>query len=96
MLVIATEAVLPKLRGRLAVYMLEIRAGLYVADLSVRVRELLIAQVCAGLGDGSAIVAWSTNNEAGFEFLTFGPNRRIPTAIDGFQLVSFSQPPETA
>jgi len=34
-------------------------------------------------------MAWSTNTESGFDFLTLGPNRRIPLEMDGVKLVSF-------
>jgi len=34
-------------------------------------------------------MAWNTNNEAGFDFKTFGQNRRIPVELDGVKLVSF-------
>ncbi|MBP7298920.1 MAG: type I-E CRISPR-associated endoribonuclease Cas2, partial [Methanoculleus sp.] len=39
MLVIVVEAAPPRLRGRLAVWLLEVHAGVYVGDLSVKVRE---------------------------------------------------------
>ncbi|MGR9116787.1 MAG: type I-E CRISPR-associated endoribonuclease Cas2e [Gammaproteobacteria bacterium] len=89
MLVIVVENVPPRLRGRLAVWMIEIRAGVYVGDLSVKVRDMLWQQVEAGLGEGNAIMAWSTNTESGFDFLTLGENRRLPVEIDGLKLVSF-------
>jgi CRISPR-associated protein Cas2 len=38
-------------------------------------------------------MAWSTNTESGFDFLTWGANRREPVEIDGLKLVSFL--PET-
>jgi CRISPR-associated protein Cas2 len=47
----------------------------------------------AGIEDGNAVMVWRTNNEAGFEFLTLGPNRRMPVDWDGVRLVSFY--PET-
>ncbi len=34
-------------------------------------------------------MAWRTSNEAGFDFVTLGENRRVPTEIDGAKLVSF-------
>ena len=34
-------------------------------------------------------MAWRTNNEAGFDFVTLGKNRRIPVEIDGAKLVNF-------
>ena len=89
MLVIVVENVPPRLRGRLAVWLIEIRAGVYVGDLSAKVREMLWQQVEAGLEEGNAIMSWSTNTESGFDFLTLGENRRLPVEIDGLKLVSF-------
>ena len=89
MLVIVTENVPHRLRGRLAVWLIEIRAGVYVGDLSTKVREMIWQQVEVGIEDGNAIMAWSTNTESGFDFLTLGENRRLPIEIDGLKLVSF-------
>ena len=89
MLVIVVENVPPRLRGRLAVWLLEIRAGVYVGKLSRRVREMIWMTVEEGLGEGNAIMAWSTNTESGFDFETLGRNRRIPVELDGIKLVSF-------
>ena len=89
MLVIVVENVPPRLRGRLAVWLLEIRAGVYVGNLSRRVREMIWRTVEEGLGEGNAIMAWSTNTETGFDFQTLGRNRRIPVELDGIKLVSF-------
>lgn len=92
MLVIVTENVPPRLRGRLAVWLLEVRAGVYVGKFSRKVREMLWEQVEAGIGDGNAVMAWSVPNESGFEVQTLGPNRRVPLEIDGATLVSFFPP----
>ena len=89
MLVIVVENVPPRLRGRLAVWLLEIRAGVYVGKLSRRVREMIWDTVEQGLEDGNAVMAWSTNTESGFDFVTAGENRRIPVELDGLKLVSF-------
>lgn len=89
MLVIVLENVPPRLRGRLAIWLLEVRAGVYVGDISKRVREMIWATVEKGLGEGDAIMAWSTNTESGFDLLTLGKNRRIPVEMDGLKLVSF-------
>jgi len=89
MLVIVTENVPHRLRGRLAVWLIEIRAGVYVGDLSRKVREMIWQQVEVGIEEGNAIMAWSTNTEAGFDFLTLGENRRLPIELDGLKLVSF-------
>ncbi|MDA4315630.1 type I-E CRISPR-associated endoribonuclease Cas2e, partial [Escherichia coli] len=36
-----------------------------------------------------SLPAWATNTESGFEFQTFGVNRRTPVDLDGLRLVSF-------
>ena len=89
MLVIVLENAPPRLRGRLAVWLLEIRAGVYVGNYSTKVREHIWTQVEAGLGEGNAVMAWRVSNEAGFDFMTMGTNRRIPVELDGAKLVSF-------
>jgi len=90
MLVIVVENVPPRLRGRLAVWLLEIRAGVYVGTYSRKVREMIWNQVLSGVESGNAVIAWAANNDAGFEFDTCGQNRRMPVDLDGFRLVSFS------
>lgn len=89
MCMIVTEAVPPRLRGRLAVWLLEVRAGVYVGDVSRRVREMLWQQVEGMAEDGNAVMAWATNTESGFDFITYGHNRRQPVDFDGLRLVTF-------
>ncbi|MCB1874634.1 MAG: type I-E CRISPR-associated endoribonuclease Cas2 [Chromatiales bacterium] len=89
MLVVVTEAVPPRLRGRLAVWMLEIRAGVYLGNVSKRIREMIWEQCEAGIEDGNIVMAWQTNREPGFEFQTLGKNRRVPVDYDGLRLVRF-------
>ncbi|MGQ7262460.1 type I-E CRISPR-associated endoribonuclease Cas2e [Vreelandella sp. V005] len=89
MLVVITEAVPPRLRGRLAVWLLEIRAGVYVGDVSRRIREMIWEQVEALAEEGNVAMAWASNHESGFEFQTYGENRREPVDHDGLRLVRF-------
>jgi CRISPR-associated protein Cas2 len=89
MLVIVVENVPDRLRGRLGVWLIEIRAGVYVGDLSVKVRDMIWSQIEIGIEEGNAIMVWSTNTESGFDFLTLGKNRRLPVEFDGLKLVSF-------
>jgi len=89
MLVIVVENAPPRLRGRLAIWLLEIRAGVYVGNYSTKVRDHIWNQVEVGIEDGNAVMAWRTSNEAGFDFITLGANRRVPVELDGAKLVSF-------
>lgn len=90
MLVVITENVPPRLRGRMAIWLLEVRAGVYVGDVSRRTREMIWQQLTEGYEEGSVVMAWAARNESGFEFQTLGTNRREPVDHDGLRLVRFS------
>jgi len=89
MLAIITEAVPDRLRGFLSRWLLEVRAGVFIGDYSQRVRDMITKTIIDNLDTGNVVVAWSTNNESGYDFQTFGTNRRIPVELDGLKLVSF-------
>lgn len=89
MLVVVTEQVPPRLRGRLAVWLLELRAGVYVGDVSRKVREMIWQQITVLADEGNVVMAWAMNTESGFDFQTWGKNRREPVDLDGLRLVSF-------
>lgn len=88
-LVVVTENVPPRLRGRLAIWLLEVRAGVYIGDVSKRTREMLWEQLQAGCECGNVIMAWASSHESGYEFQTLGESRRIPVEFDGLRLVAF-------
>lgn len=94
MLVIVVENAPPRLRGRLAVWLLEVRAGVYIGSYGRRECEMIWGQVCAYIEDGNGVIAWAAPNDAGFEFDTCGKNRRVPVDLDGLRLVAFG--PEAA
>lgn len=90
MIVIVLENAPPRLRGRLALWLLEVRAGVYVGEFNRRIREYIWDQVTKGIEGGNAVIAWrDSSNEAGFEFETVGANRRVPVDLDGVRLVEF-------
>lgn len=57
MVVVVTENVPPRLRGRLAVWLLEVRAGVYVGDTSKRIREMIWQQITQLGGVGNVVMA---------------------------------------
>jgi len=89
MMVIVVENAPPRLRGRLSLWLAEIRAGTYVGVYSARVRERIWKETCAMIGEGSACLVWSAPTDSGFDFLAIGPNRRDPDDFDGLTLVRF-------
>jgi len=90
MMVIVVANAPPRLRGRLAAWLLEIRAGVYVGDYSARTRERIWEQVAAGIEEGYAVMVWKAPTDQGFDFATIGRNRRMPVDFDGLKLVSFA------
>lgn len=89
MMVIATEKAPPRLRGHLSLWLVEVRAGLYIGTYGRRARERLWSETQQFIGDGNAVMAWSAINESGFEFETIGGNRREAVQMDGMTLARF-------
>ncbi|MBQ3719355.1 MAG: type I-E CRISPR-associated endoribonuclease Cas2 [Methanomicrobium sp.] len=88
-MMIVVENVPPSLRGRLSLWLVELRAGVYAGNYSVKVRDMIWDQVVSNIGKGNAVMAWHTPNDAGYDFMTFGANRRIPREMDGIKLISY-------
>ena len=99
MVVIVLENAPARLRGRLSLWLLEIRAGVYVGKVSRRHRERIWQRVCNEIDadqQGNAVMAWVAGNEQGNDFLTHGENRRIPVDFHGLMLISFKPLEEEA
>jgi CRISPR-associated protein Cas2 len=89
MMVIALENAPLRLRGRLALWLTEVRAGTYVGVYGRRVRERIWADVTKLIGTGSAVIAWTAPTESGFAFEAVGPGRRECVMLDGLTMVRF-------
>lgn len=94
MMVVVVVNTPPRLRGRLAAWLVELRAGVYVGDYSARTREMIWEQVLGGLDQGDAVMVWKAPTDQGYDFRTCGKNRRMPVDFDGLKLVSFFQAKE--
>ena len=93
MMVIVVNNAPPRVRGRLAAWLLEIRAGVFVGDYSARTRDRIWEQVTEYIEEGDAVRVWTAPTDQGFDFRTVGKNRRMPVDFDGLKLVSFSPDP---
>lgn len=89
MLVIVVENAPPRFRGRLAVWLLEIRAGVSIGSYGRKVREMIWQQICSAIEDGNVVIAWSAPDDTGFAFDICGANRRVPVDFDDFKRVAF-------
>ena len=93
MMVIVVNNAPPRVRGRLAAWLLEIRAGVFVGDYSARTRDRIWEHVTEYIEEGDAVMVWTAPTDQGFDFRTVGKNRRMPVDFDGLKLVSFSPDP---
>lgn len=91
LMVLVTEAAPPSLRGRLAVWLIEVRSGVYVGVYSVRVREYIWEQVVFGMGKshGNVIMIWKDRTEEGFSVRSIGRTEWRPVDFDGVTLMGY-------
>lgn len=75
-----------KLRGDLTKWMQEISTGVYIGNFNSRIREKLWQRVISEIGKGQATMSFSSRNELGYEFETFGTTR-VSADYDGIPLV---------
>jgi CRISPR-associated protein Cas2 len=92
MMVIAVNNGPPRLRGRLSLWLVEVRAGIYVGEYSRKTRERIWEEVVSFIEDGDAVIAYSAPTDNGMKFETCGSDRRIPVDLDGLEVVMFSNP----
>ena len=76
----------PSLRGDLSKWLCEINTGVYVGQVSSRVREALWNRVCQNLRHGRATMVYTTNTEQKMAFRVHNTNW-VPVDYDGITLM---------
>ena len=76
----------PRLRGDLSKWLCEINTGVYVGQVSSRVREALWERVCQNLNNGRATMVYTTNNEQNMNFRVHNTSW-TPVDFDGITLM---------
>lgn len=87
MVVLIVTAVKPGLRGELTRWMIEPQAGVFVGNLTARIRDKLWEKVVKEVTDGSAVLLHSARTEQGFTVRCHGDRKRIPVDFDGLTLI---------
>jgi len=88
MTVFVVDSVPQRLRGMLARYCLEIRAGLFVGKIDARLREKLWGHIEHHVSkSGAAVVMWRESSEQGFAMRSIGDDRRMPVFRDGLWMI---------
>lgn len=86
MTVIVVAACPIGLRGHLTRWLLEISAGVFVGNVSARVRDLLWIRTVDMVKTGRAIMVFSNNNEQGLDFKVHHHDWQ-PIDIEGVMLM---------
>lgn len=68
MIVVTMTDCPPKLRGDVSKWLFEINTGVYVGNLSARVRDELWSRICENLSAGRATMVYSSNCEQHLDF----------------------------
>ncbi|WP_448576222.1 type I-E CRISPR-associated endoribonuclease Cas2e [Thermomicrobium sp.] len=87
MIVLLVERVKPSLRGELTRWLLEPRPGVFVGQVSARVRDRLWDKLCRSLDSGAALLIYTTNTEQGFGLRSFGDTSRELVDFEGLWLI---------
>lgn len=86
MIVLSLSSCPLKIRGYLTAWFFEISTGVFVGNVSARVRDEVWKIVTENIGSGRAIMAYSANNEQKMSFATWNTGF-IPVDYDGIRLV---------
>ena len=76
MTLIAIDNAPEAVRGELTRWFLELKPGVFVGRVNVRIRELLWERLCVESSASGAVMAYSAANEQGFEFRFFGSPKK--------------------
>ena len=87
MLVLILEKTPRSLRGALSRWLLEPKTGVFVGNPNPRIREKLWERVMTGLGEGSAMMIFSSRCAQGYEVLMAGEANRELADFDGLTLI---------
>lgn len=91
MVVIMMEKVSVSLRGEITRWMLELRPGIFVGNISGLVREKLWEHICEKLKGGGATLLHSAANEQGYLIRNHGETNRKIRNFEGLQLITISE-----
>lgn len=90
MVIIVTENVKEGLRGELTRWMLEIKAGIFIGNMSAMVRDKLWKEVKASVNSGSALMLYSAQTEQGYCIEMHNEPRRKVIDVEGISLMAYS------
>ncbi|HRZ77620.1 MAG TPA: type I-E CRISPR-associated endoribonuclease Cas2e [Bacteroidales bacterium] len=88
MMVLVLEKVPTSLRGEITHWLLEVKAGVFVGQVSALVRDKLWDKVRSGSAGGTCLMIFSKHCEQGFGIEFWGAAERIVTEWEGLKLMT--------
>ena len=79
------------LRGEITRWMIELRPGIFVGNVSALVRDKLWELICKRMKNGAATILYNASSEQGYEIKQFGDTGRTISNFDGLQLVTIAE-----
>lgn len=86
MIVITLSKVPPALRGDLTKWYQEVQTGVYVGNVSARIRDNLWDRILENIGRGEAAMVFNAQNELGYQFRTTRQDHEV-VDFDGIPLL---------
>ncbi|MFD1485328.1 type I-E CRISPR-associated endoribonuclease Cas2e [Lacticaseibacillus baoqingensis] len=86
MIVITLTKVPPSLRGDLTKWYQEVQTGVYVGNVSARIRDKLWDRILRDIGSGQATMVFNAQNELGYQFKTTRQDHEV-IDFDGLPLL---------
>lgn len=87
MVVIVMDRAPEGLRGELTRWLLEVKPGVLVGQISALVREKLWEKVTGNRTVSGALLLYSSDSEQGFRMELHGDSKRTVVDLDGVQLM---------
>ena len=91
MTVITMDTAPEGVRGELTRWFLELKPGVFVGKVNVRIRvrirDLLWERICKTEAADGAVMVYSDTNEQGFSMRVYGDPKRSVVDLEGVQLI---------
>ena len=87
MIIMILEKVTAGMRGELTRWLIEPKSGIFIGDVSARVRDLLWEKCRNRKSSYGVIQVWNSNNEQKFEIRMEGDTSRELILEEGLQLI---------
>ncbi len=91
MVVILMERVTASLRGKITRWLIELRPGVFVGNVSALVRDKLWELIYKRMKKGAVTLLHNASNEQGYKIQQFGDPGRTVRDFDGLQLITIPE-----